>query len=222
MKITKISIKKFNVELNNSFAYFNVSLNYLPYALITLETNQDFFAYGEVSLAWDITGETQDGALEIVNRVKSLIEQKEINKVSDIENILQNINIHIYGNSALKCGIEMALFDALGKTKKMPIYKLLGGATKTLITPQKVLDYNEQDLAKIFKIIEKSLSENIKIFKLKAGNENIIGILKKNFEKFPKINIVLDVNQGWYSAKNAISIIKQIEHYNILWIEQPI
>ena len=93
MKITKISIKKFNVELNNSFAYFNVSLNYLPYALITLETNQDFFAYGEVSLAWDITGETQDGALEIVNRVKSLIEQKEINKVSDIENILQNINI---------------------------------------------------------------------------------------------------------------------------------
>ncbi|MFB4162366.1 enolase C-terminal domain-like protein [Alteribacillus sp. JSM 102045] len=44
-----------------------------------------------------------------------------------VERLLQKLNRQIRGNAFAKAAVEMALFDALGKTYKVPVHQLLGG-----------------------------------------------------------------------------------------------
>jgi len=224
MVIIKISIEKFDLELNSPFSYFTAALHCLPYAIVSIETNTGLIGFGEVAAAWDITGETQEGAIGLKKYIKQILLEKPLNEVSDVVEIMKNINGNIYGNSALKAGIEMALLDLLGKFKKQPVYKLFNDKPKQDIIPQKVCSFEEAHSPQLKKEIQQAIINGTKIFKFKIGQGKgkDLFLVKEISKISPKIKIVLDVNQGWENADYAISIIKELEKFNIAWIEQPL
>src|ERR1051325_7285108 len=80
--------------------------------------------------------------------------------------------------------------------------------------------------------IDKALDEaiqakagGVKAIKLKAGVEQ-----KRDIELVrcireaigPELNICVDANQGYPTAKAAVKIIKAMEQYNLLYMEQPV
>lgn len=223
MKITDIKIEKLDIKLSKPFSYFTATLDKLPYALITIKTDEKISGIGEAALAWDVTGETQIGALEIMKYLKPTIINKSLKNIDDAWKIIREMNKYIKGNPGLKSGVEMALLDVLGKYKNKPIYKLFKYKKLKYIIPQKVLSFEEQQSKSLGKIIKQAEDKGIKIFKAKLGKgkKEDIDSVKKICAVSPGINLVLDINQGWENAKNSITIIKKIEKYNILWIEQP-
>lgn len=224
MKILKIEGQKLDIKLSFPFSYSTLTLHYLPYLLITIETDQKIKGFGEVALAWDITGETQKGAFQILELIKPFLLKKPINSLKDVKKIMHQINKNIFGNSALKAGIEMALLDLVGKFKRKPVYQLLKGRKKKYIFIQKILSFEEQNSGKLEKIIKRALEQKVRFFKFKVGKESKIEkLIEKILKIFPNLQIILDANQAWEEAKMAISIIKKLEKFkNILWIEQPI
>jgi len=225
MIIKKASIIKNSIELTEPFSYFLATLKYLPYAIITVKFENGFVGYGEAALGWDTTGEMQNGSLEIFNSIiRPILKNKNIGSVSDIEKVLFEVNRYVYGNTALKAGLEAALLDALGKLKNKPVYALLGGKKKEYIISQKVFSFEENNFQNIKKEIEKLKKEGVIYYKFKAGNN--INSLVEIFSKLSKISsdyfIVIDVNQGWENSANALKAIKKLEKFNIAWIEQPI
>ena len=223
MKIKSIIGKKFDIELAEPFSYFHVTLKSLPYLFLVVEIDNNISGHGEAALAWDITGETQDGALEILEMMKLHLVGMNIDKVKDIKNIMLELNEFFYNNSALKCGIEMSLFDALGKFKNEPVWKLLNGNDNKTIKSPKVLTYEEQENGKMKEIITNSKAKGADIFKLKAGHGKIVEVVDKIVQIDPDTKIILDVNQGWKNREKTMKFISKLHDYkNIFWIEQPV
>ncbi|MFH1522526.1 MAG: mandelate racemase/muconate lactonizing enzyme family protein [Patescibacteria group bacterium] len=225
MKIVNIEAKKLNIKLTKPFSYFTASLKYLPYVLITIKTDMGIIGIGEASLAWDITGETNKGALDMIKYLELFVVGKNIDKLKDIEEIMENINLHIHSNSGLKCGVEMALLDALGKCKNKPVNQLFSNNKKVeYVIPQQVISFENHDEELLKSVVEPALKSKVRNFKFKVGNDlkSVINLLEKVSKYYPKLDIVFDVNQGWKDFKTAKKIIKKIEKYNISWIEQPI
>jgi L-alanine-DL-glutamate epimerase-like enolase superfamily enzyme len=225
MIIKSVNITKNNIELTKPFSYFLATLKYLPYAMIKINMDNGIMGYGEASFGWDTTGEMQDGGMEIFNSIiKPILKNKKIESISDIENILVEVNKYVYGNTALKAGLEFALLDALGKFKNKPVYKLFGGIKNDYIIPQKVFSFEENNFEKLKKEIDGLKKQGVSYFKFKAGGN--VDHLVEIFNKFLKIDsdysFIIDVNQGWENSKKAVKMIRKLEKFNIAWIEQPI
>lgn len=226
MKIKEIKFKKFNLGLKHPFSYFTASLDSLPYILVKVKTDTGLTGIGEASLAWDITGETPEGATGLLKYIELILTGKEIGCLKEIEKMLEEINDSVYGNSALKAAIEISLLDVLSQDKNMPIYQLFGAANCAFVIPQKVFSYSEKHSDDLLSEVEKALELGYSIFKFKAGDDTKgdISLIRSLVSKFPDIKIVFDVNQGWFNASTAIKKITELEKFkkNILWIEQPI
>jgi len=229
MVIKNIYFENLDIELSEPFSYFMVVLKYLPYSLVIIETDIGLIGYGEVSVAWDITGETQESVKGLYKHLKQIMTKELLNKLEsleDIKKIMGCINKNIYGNTALKAGVEAALLDLLGKHKKQPVYKLFQSKLKPkeYIVPQKVFSFEETSTNDFDKKIQQVKKDGFKIIKFKVGEnkEKDIDLIKHVFKINPELQVVLDVNQGWESVGYALSIVQELEKFNIAWIEQPL
>jgi L-alanine-DL-glutamate epimerase-like enolase superfamily enzyme len=224
MKILNSTIQPMNVRLAQPFSYALATLEHLPYLLISIELENKICGYGEAAVGWDTTGETQAGAGQMFDFIKPILKGKKIEKLKDIENILIEIETVIFGNTALKAGVEAALLDALGKLQKKPVFVLLGGKKKQPIILQKTFSFEDQHPDNINSLAKDAIANKVKILKLKADkdiNRTCQAIRTINTIR-PNAKIVLDVNQGWKKSVIAIPIMKRLEKYNLAWIEQPI
>ncbi len=117
--------------------------------------------------------------------------------------------------------LDMAYWDALGKSANMPVVQLLGGKAK----PVPAYDsYGMVDPVKDAKAIEKTLAQGFKAIKIKLGDgaqrdlkivsevRSIIG---------PDMALMVDYNQS-LSPDEAIRRIRMIEQYDIHWVEEPV
>ncbi len=117
--------------------------------------------------------------------------------------------------------LDMAYWDALGKSANMPVVQLLGGEAK----PVPAYDsYGMVDPGKDAKAIEKTLAQGFKAIKIKLGDgaqrdlkivsevRSIIG---------PDMALMVDYNQS-LSPDEAIRRIRMIEQYDIHWVEEPV
>ena len=226
MNITNISFEKHNLKLTKPFTYFTAKLEVLPYVLIKITSRNGLVGFGEAGIAWDVTGETQEGALGLLKYIKPILTDKKISNVQSIEKLMDELNLYIYDNSSLKSGIEMALLDLLGKHKKKPVWQLLGGKKLDFVTAQQVYTYNDLSLNEFNLELEHAFKDDAKVIKLKFGHNlhKELSKVKELVSKYPKIKLVFDINQGWKNVETALPIIKKLEKFkkNIAWIEQPI
>ena len=150
----------------------------------------------------------------------------KLGSLEDIKEIMDCINKNIYGNTALKAGVEAALLDLLGKRKKQSVYKLFQNEIKPkeYIIPQKVFSFEEIFSNNFDKKVYQVEKDGFKIIKLKAGKnkKKDIDSVKHIFKINPELKVVLDVNQGWENLDCALSIVQELEKFNIAWIEQPL
>lgn len=119
-------------------------------------------------------------------------------------------------------GIDMALWDALGKLHDAPVVELLGGAVRPLPAYD---SYGILDPIRDAKVIEDSVAAGFKAIKIKlnaigpnhdietvAAVRNIIG---------DDIELMVDFNQS-LSVTEALYRISAIAEYNIHWVEEPV
>jgi len=223
MFIKHVAAKKYTLKLREPFSYHTLTLDSLWYVLITATSSTGVVGIGEAALAWDVTGETQEGALAAAALAAPFIAGAHIDSVADVKNIITAIEATIANNTGLKAGIESALLDILGQTKKLPIYKLLGGSAKPFIILQKTFSFQEtrRDVASV---IQAAIGQGVNVFKFKVGGRQAeeVKILRKIYKRFPEIDIVLDANQAWSSPRAALTFLSALKDVKLKWLEQPL
>jgi len=130
--------------------------------------------------------------------------------------------------------IEVAVWDALGKYAKLPIYKMLGGAQ------DRILAYASTGELKSAKEriddANRFSSEGFKTMKLRAHHPDpkvdlqIIGEIVKAMGD--KMQIAVDANQGWFFTgkhsvakwdfKRALYMADALYEMGIIWLEEPL
>ncbi|MEK7649330.1 MAG: enolase C-terminal domain-like protein [Patescibacteria group bacterium] len=223
MTITSVAGRKYTIPLTQPFSYFTASLTHLPYLLVSIETSEGMRGYGEAALAWDVNGETQEGALACLSLVRPLLANHALLSVDDVQKIMDAVNLSLYGNTGLKCGIESALFDCLGQSFKTPIHKLVGGSSLASIILQKTFSFDELT-SDISATMKEAYSSGVRIFKFKVGRDAATEktALLTARALYSDSILVLDANQAWNNPSDACIFLDSLTDARIAWVEQPV
>lgn len=119
-------------------------------------------------------------------------------------------------------GIQMALWDVMGKLLNVPVYDLLGGKIRNKIEIAYALGI--LDIKKTQKKIYQIMDQGYKCLKTKGGKDVVFDITRtKAMRKTAGANfeIRIDMNQG-YDTIHALRYMRSVEDYDLQYIEQPI
>jgi len=123
-------------------------------------------------------------------------------------------------------GVDIALWDAIGKTQGLPLYKMLGGYREKVPViaiggyywegkdekdfQEELLSYKRAGLygmkLKVGRLSPKEDADRVRFARSVAGDDFIIAC---------------DANQAW-TVDQAITFCKQVEDLNVRWFEEPV
>tara|TARA_B100000214_G_C23963976_1_gene626766 strand:- start:613 stop:1941 length:1329 start_codon:yes stop_codon:yes gene_type:complete len=118
-------------------------------------------------------------------------------------------------------GVDIAIWDAIGKSLNMPTSQAMGGIHRKNVTvyngiggstPEEVADMAEWSVGKGYKYLKMHLKEDIE------QTLDIVNEVRKRIGD--SIGLMLDVHMG-FETYNAIKLGKQLEKHNLLWLESP-
>lgn len=228
MKIARIETIPIRLPTRRAHQWASLTTPIGVYVIVKVETEEGIVGLGEAPVLKDwggdhmkYYGETPQTTVHVINDILApvLVGKEPL----EIEAIHFQMDRAVKGYPYAKAAIDMALYDIAGKALKLPAYQLLGGCYR-----RRVPIAHSLGLMEIEKAVEEALQvkkEGIKTIKLKGGVEPKRDIeLVKQIRKAvgPDLHIVVDANQGYPTPKAAVEIIKAMEEYGILYMEQPV
>ena len=130
-------------------------------------------------------------------------------------------------NASLRCGLEMALLDALGKQEECTVSTLLaeaGTVPRTSIAVNAVV--GAQSIDEAAQVAQRACEQGFGCIKLKVGN---MGSVQAEIERVatvreaigPAIHLRLDANEAW-TYEQARTVLGECAPYNVEYVEQPL
>ena len=221
MKITKVRLGRISVPLRVPFKTALRSVNSVEDVIVEIHTDTGNIGYGEAPPTGAITGDTT-GA--IIGAIQDHIAKSIVGRdVDDFEDMLQTVQKCIVKNTSAKAAVDMALWDLYGQLYKIPVYKLMGGARKQIVTDITISVNPPEEMARdAVNAVERGydtlkvkvgISPELDVARLAAIREAIGG----------KTRICIDANQAW-TPKQAVRLLNQMQDkgLDIEFVEQPV
>jgi D-galactarolactone cycloisomerase len=151
--------------------------------------------------------------------------------VFNIERVTQILSGLSYSYTRLRLwGIEMALWDLIGKTTRKPLYKLLGGFQNRILAyastgTSKSPKQHAEDAAKYLELGFKAIKIRIHGEKL---IDDIAAVRAVREAVGSDVDILVDANQPGifggplWSYERALKTAKQLEKLEVYWLEEPL
>ena len=199
MKITKIETIPLTVNIDRGVGEVENKKGFRfqsKILMVLVHTNKNIHGLGEVTGSPDWSGETSFGAKILIDEHlgPKLIGEDPLRIRYCMEKISKT-----YFNPFAKAGLEMALFDIMGKFYNTPVYQILGGIVREKRIPLRfpVMPVGPKESADVALRMVKKGFETIK---LKVGHD----ALEYDFKRLisvreaigPEINLTVDANGG--------------------------
>ena len=192
-----------------------------PFVMLRVHTDEGITGLGEVSCTPLWSGEDNVTAVHII---RSFLEPALVGEdPRDIERLTAKMRRAVFGHPFTKSGVEIALWDILGKSCGLPVYRLLGGAVRDTI-PIK-MSVSGAEPRRAAEIANWAMAKGLKALKVKVGIE-----VESDVERVkavrqaigPHIRLGIDANGGW-PVRTAIQAIRRmVDDANIYFAEQPV
>ena len=226
-KVKKIEIffleYPFPKKLNYKYSAGVVENMIVP--VVKLTDNNNNYGLGEITHGQF----THEPIIGLIKHFSDLL------KDSETENINQAWE-KMYGSSVfwnregigigVMGGINIAMYDLLGKRMQIPTYKLLGGVQK-----EKIRIYASNGLfdnsRQLLEDAKKAYSLGFRVYKMRVINpDTILGLVKAFNKKFKnKMQLIVDAVQGSaanpWATKVSINLAKKLEKEEIVFLEEP-
>lgn len=221
MKITDVRLGMISVPLRVPFKTALRTVNSVEDVVVEIHTDTGAIGYGEAPPTGVITGDTT-GA--IIGAIQDHIAKNIIGKdVDDFENLLMLVQSCVLKNTSAKAAVDMALWDLYGQLYKIPVYKMMGGARKSICTDI-TISVNDPDT--MAKDAVDAINRGYDCLKVKVGKESEKDIARLSAirQAVPKETLIrIDANQGW-TPKEAVRILNGMQEkgLDIEFVEQPV
>ena len=228
MKITKIETIPIRLPTRRVHQWASLTTPIGVYVIIKLHTDQGLVGLGEAPVLKDwggdygkYYGETPQTTVHIINDILSPALKGQ--DPCRFEAFHATMDKAVKGYPYCKAAIDTAMYDVVGKALNVPAYQLLGGLFRERIPIAHSLGLMEIDMAVAEALQAKA--EGVKTIKLKGGvdQKRDVELVKQIRAAIgPDLNICVDANQGYPTPKAAVKIIKAMEEYGLLYMEQPV
>ena len=128
-------------------------------------------------------------------------------------------------------GVDIALWDLMGKATGQPVYNLLGGRTRDRIRTYVSRTYARVDVAAVAAEVRELLADGYTALKMRFGygpadglpgmrrNQQLVATVREVVG--PDFDLMADAYMGW-DATYAIRMIDMLEEFNLGWVEEPV
>ena len=144
-------------------------------------------------------------------------------EVGNIAEAHARMDAVIKGYPYAKAAVELALFDVAARSLGVPVHMLLGGRVRDRIPVTHsigLLDFAEAERECV-----RVVAEGIRTIKIKVGvdPERDVEIVRRIREAVgPGIDLCVDANEGYRTPGTAVQIIRRMEPYGLIYVEQPV
>ncbi len=221
MKITEVRLAKISVPLRVPFKTALRTVNSVEDVIVEIRTDVGALGYGEAPPTGVITGDTTGAIIGAINDhiAKNIIGME----IDNLEDVLQKIQKSIVHNSSAKAAVDMAVWDLYGQLYKIPVYKLLGGARKQIVTDITISVNEPEQMA--HDAID-AIKRGYDCLKVKVGANPDLDVSRLAAVRKAvgdDVLIRIDANQAW-SPKQAVRILNQMQEKGLKLelVEQPV
>lgn len=195
------------------------------HVLVRVETDAGVTGVGEVapSSTWP-HGLTRRAVVDLIeDRLAPLVEGEQLHRIPRLVDRAERV---LSGEPFPIGGVDVALYDALGKLRDSPVYDLLGGAPGGEPTIDLHYSIGIRPPEEVRELAVEAREEGFTAFKVKVGGpdfeaerEAIAAIV----EAVPDAEVRVDANQGWAAAE-AIRRVRRLDEAadGLVLVEQPV
>ena len=222
MKITRIETIPVQIPINpkrairGSLGAHTVS----PFLLIKIHTDDGIVGLGEVSCTPIWSGEDQVTADHFIRDYLAPALQGE--DPAQIERLAAKCRKRLAANPFTKAGVEMALWDIVGKAAGMPLYRFWGGPVRDFVPTKFSISGLEPDRAAELAVW--AVAEGFRAMKVKVGLDpegDVARVRSVRQAIGSDVRLGVDANGGW-SPRVAIQTIRRMCEFGIYFAEQPV
>jgi L-alanine-DL-glutamate epimerase-like enolase superfamily enzyme len=169
--------------------------------------------------------------LAVYESARALSESAVGLDVFDVERLWDRMfQPKIYGRRGLSTramsAIDIAVWDAIGKTVGVPLYKLLGGFTNKVAVYVAGGYYVEgKGVEGLADELRTKVKAGARCVKMKIGgaqmSEDVERVAAAREAIGPDVGLMIDANNA-YTVVDAIRLARRVEKYEPFWFEEPI
>lgn len=221
MKITAVRLGKISVPLRVPFKTALRTVNSVEDVIVEIHTDTGHIGYGEAPPTGVITGDTTDGILGAMrDHIAKTLIGRDVDDFEDVMLALQRCIVH---NTSAKAATDMALWDLYGQLYRVPVYKMLGGSRKQLVTDLTISVNDPEEMAKD---ALDAVARGYDCLKVKVGANPVLDVARLAAVRNAvgsEILLRIDANQAW-TPKQAVKILNQMQDkgLDIEFVEQPV
>jgi len=182
--------------------------------IVEILTDEGVVGIGEGT---NVHASTEYGGMIIDSSKKLLVGEDPF----DIELVMRKLSEAGMTDARVMSGVEMALWDLMGKSCGKPIYKLLGGAVNKKIPFAPWLNRKKPEA--MAKEAMRFVKQGFNTFYIKVGIDPVDDVKAVKAVRDAigdKYSIRVDANLAW-TPGFAVKMIKKLERYEIEFVEDP-
>ncbi len=187
--------------------------------LVGVESDSGHVGYGYIDV-FPRTGETVGSARYAIEEImRPLLVGQPIEEMNRLNRL---INFRMMDNRRAKGGVDMALYDLLGKCYGAPLYVLLGGLVRKEITVIKMVSVGQP--MEMARECRELVGEGYRALKLKVRGEVGLDLARVTAVRDavgPDIYIKVDANEA-FDAKSAVRMAAGMAELGVSVFEQPV
>ncbi|HZZ49377.1 MAG TPA: enolase C-terminal domain-like protein [Pseudonocardia sp.] len=202
MKITKIEPIPFAIPYRKPLRFASGEVHVADHVLVRVHTDDGVVGVAEAPPRPYTYGETQASIIAVIEKYFA----PELTGLSllDREVMLARMNRTV-GNPAAKSAVDMAVWDALGRTLDLPVTQLLGGWTDRMRVSHMVGFDTDQAMVDETRRVREQYG--ITVFKVKVGRRPVeldVGACRALRAALgTEVELYVDGNRGWTPSEAA-------------------
>ena len=216
MRVQEMTLREVRMKLVTPFQTSNMVTEQRRIALVEAKVD-GVTGWGEC-VAGEGPGyspETTETAWHILrDHVWPLIRGTEFQNAAEVSDLLEPVR----GHNMAKGALEAAIWDAEAKQKGIPLWKLLGGVREEIASGVSI--GIKESLDELATAVKKELAAGYQRIKIKIKPGKDVEQVGRIRQDFPRIKLMVDANSAYRASDWPL--LKQLDGYNLMMIEQPL
>ncbi len=218
MRIVNVFSRRIRMEMAEGYTIAYETVSWADNIFLCLETDTGLKGFGCGAPDSAVTHETGEETLETADSVIApALHNSDPLRLTAINEGLRKV---LKYKPAARAMVDMALYDLLAKIAGLPLYQLLGGYRRSILTSMTIGILPLKETVAYAKHYAK---EGFLAIKIKGGRDVAADIARVHAVRQhlgPRIKLRFDANQG-YSAEEALHFVAEVDSADLELLEQP-
>jgi L-alanine-DL-glutamate epimerase-like enolase superfamily enzyme len=218
VKITAVEAIPFAIPYVKPLRFASGEVHAAEHVLVRVHTDDGIVGVAEAPPRPFTYGETQAGIVAVISGVFT---PQVVGLTLTEREVVHARLARTVGNPTAKAAIDMAIWDALGRTLELPVGELLGGFTDRMRVSH-MLGFDEP-ATMVAEAERMRDTYGITTFKVKVGRRPVsldTAVVRALRERFgDSVELYVDGNRGW-TASESLRAMKEMADLDLLFAEE--